>query len=465
MFFRVANRLHDRIGLLVTGAAALILLLAGLWWGVTTRNAIEEEITAATRVAEQWMTVLVDEAKARDDTAMLTDQLAAVGRVRANSLEVRDSEGRLRYRSPGSTYKLGRDAPDWFAALLMPAFEPTVLDVDGLRLTLIPDASRATLDAWDGLVQVGGWALALLVVLGLAVRHAINRTLRPLVALETALEQTADGHFDLRLPSHGVAELDRLAERYNRMADELDSSLARNARLEQDQAFNQALQARLEEERRQIARELHDEIGQSVTAVRAMAGAILQRSDEQPGIHGSAQAILAMTGQMQDGVRHILARLRRPEPLPRGRLAAALVDYCDHWSGLYPDIVLEQDIDAEPVALDEAFSLAVLRVLQESLTNVARHANASRVEVHASCSDTHLRLSISDDGQGFAGPAGAERYGLTGMRERVEALDGRLGLERSPRGGALVTALLPLPKAPAIAQRSPSPQPNEGDEA
>ena len=460
----MVSRLHDRIGLLVTGAAGLILLLAGLWWGVTTRNAIEEEITAATRVAEQWLTVLADEAEVRGDTAMLTDQLAAVGRVRANSLEVRDSEGRLRYRSPGSTYKLGRDAPDWFAALLMPHFEPTIRDIDGLRLTLIPDASRATLDAWDDLVQVGGWALALLVVLGLAVRHAINRTLRPLVALETALEQTADGRFDVRLPSHGVAELDRLAERYNRMADELDSSLARNARLEQDQAFHQALQHRLEEERRQIARELHDEIGQSVTAVRAMAGAILQRSAEQPGIHGSAQAILAMTSQMQDGVRHILARLRRPEPLPRGRLASALVEYCDHWSGLYPDIVLEQAIRAEPVSLDEDFCLAVLRVLQESLTNVARHAKATRVKVQASCSDTHLDLSVSDDGEGFAGHAGHDRYGLTGMRERVEALGGHLDLERSIDGGAQVSVLLPLPNRAAVDARSPASQPNDGDE-
>ena len=163
-------------------------------------------------------------------------------------------------------------------------------------------------------------------------------------------------------------------------------------------------------------------------------------------------------------MRHILARLRRPEPLPRGRLAAALVEYCDHWSELYPDIVLEQDISAESVALDEDFCLAVLRVLQESLTNVARHANASHVAVRASCSDTHLSLSICDDGQGFAAQAGADRYGLTGMRERVEALNGHLGLERGTDGGALVTALLPLPRAAALPPRSPAPHQNHGDE-
>ena len=456
-------RLDTRVSLVVTLAAAALMLFGGTLWLAATRDAIHEEIEAATRVAEQWVAVLSQDAAA--DPEHIVQQLAAVGRVRANTLEAHDAIGALRYRSPAPTYKAGRDAPAWFAALLRPDFAPRVVTGANLHIRLLPDASRSVLDAWDNAIAAAGWALAILCLLGIAVRRAIDRALAPLTEFETALDHAGDGHFEHRLPRQRSLELDRLAERYNQMATQLASSLDHNARLEEVQAFSRAVTARLEEERRQLARELHDEFGQGITAVRAITGAIAQKSRDDAGLHGNAQAILAMTGQMQDGVRHILARLRRPEPLPRGRLAAALVDYCDHWSGLYPDIVLEQDIDAEPVALDEAFSLAVLRVLQESLTNVARHANASRVEVHASCSDTHLRLSISDDGQGFAGPAGAERYGLTGMRERVEALDGRLGLERSPRGGALVTALLPLPKAPAIAQRSPSPQPNEGDEA
>lgn len=441
---RTTVRLHDRIGLLVTAAAALMLLLAGFWWCVTTRDAIHEEVTAATRVAEQWMTVLAREAEARGDTALLTGQLAAVGRVRANVLEVLDGEGRLRYRSPGSTYKAGRDAPAWFAALVMPAFPPSVHQAGELRLVLRPDASRATLDAWDHLVQVAGWTLALLVLLGLAVRHATNRLLAPLSALESALEHSADGHFDRRLPRHGVAELDRLAECYNRMADELESSLQQNARLEEDQAFSQALQARLEEERRQIARELHDEIGQSVTAVRAMAGAIAQRSGDQPGVHGSAQAILAMTGQMQDGVRAILKRLRRPGRLARGQLAAALEEYCEHWSGLYPAIALRRHIAAEPGPLSEDFCLTAMRVLQESLTNVARHSGASMVRVDAEWCDDGLILCIQDDGRGFHRADDDNRFGLTGMRERLQAGGGQLTLSAAPTGGAMVTATLPL---------------------
>lgn len=464
------RRLRDRIGLLVTGAAAMLVLLATLWWALTTREAIHEEVEAAARVAEQWMAVLASEAEAHDDTATLTEQLRAVGRVRANVLEVHDSEGRLRYRSPASTYKAGRDAPAWFSALLMPEFPPRVHLAGELRLTLLPDATRATLDAWDKLLLIGGWALALLIILGLAVRYAIDRTLAPLSALEAALAHSADGRFDVRLPSHGVTELDRLATCYNHMADELATSLRLNARLEEDQAFAHALQTRLEEERRQIARELHDEVGQSVTAVRAMAGAISQRSIEQPGIHGSAQAILAMTSQMQDGVRTILQRLRRPEALPAGRLAGALGQYCDHWAGLYPDIRLRRSIAPEPHPLREDFCLAVLRILQESLTNVVRHAGARQVDVTVRCESGRLRLAIGDDGRGFDEPADVGRYGLVGMRERVAACGGTLELATRAQGGAEVVAVLPLPAAPEL---PPSPAdtsraktaPDNGDSA
>ena len=449
---RVINRLHDRIGILVSCAAALILLLSGLWWGYTTREAIHEEVEAAARVADQWLGVLARDAEYRDDTAQLNAQLAAVGRIRANLLEVHDSAGKLKYRSPASTYKAGRDAPQWFSRLLMPHFEPRTRNAGDLRLTLHPDASRATLDAWDHLLQVGGWALALLVLLGLVVRHAINRTLAPLSALEAALERSADGRFDVRLPSHGIAELDRLALRYNRMADELAQSLQQNARLEQDQAFAQALQARLEDERRQIARELHDEVAQSVTAVRAMAGAIAQRSEEQPNVHGSAQAILAMTSQMQDGVHAILQRLRRPEPVAAGRLAAALRQYCSHWAGLYPNIELHQQIEDEPHALREDFCLTVLRLLQESLTNVARHAGASRVDVTVRCHADALTLDVGDDGCGFAPAHASDRHGLVGMRERVSSCAGSLELRRNALGGAQVTARLPLASTLQAAQ-------------
>ena len=442
------HRLRDRISLLVSGVALLAVLLGGLWWGKATREAIHEEVEAAARVSQQWLTMLTREAVINQDSHLLITRLEAVGRLRANVVEVFDAEGRLLYRSPESPYKAGRWAPRWFATLVEPRFEARTVAAGDLSLRLRPDASRSVLDAWDTLVELAGWALAGVVLLGLAIRHAIARALAPLARVEEALAHTADGRFDTRLAHHGVAELDRLAERYNHMAEQLERTLVHNARLEQDQAFIRAVNVRLEEERRGIARELHDEFGQGITAVRAIAGAIAQRSAEQPGLHGSAQAILAMTSQMQDGVRAILERLRRGKGPAASQLREALAGYCEHWAGCYPDTSLRHDLTTVDEPLDEDYCLALMRLLQESLTNIARHAQAHNVEVTLRREGCELVLTVSDDGRGFDPTRPTNRLGLAGMRERVAEHQGSLAFERRDGGGTTVCARLPLPAVP-----------------
>jgi two-component system, NarL family, sensor histidine kinase UhpB len=431
--------------MLVSAVALVAALLGGLWWGKATRESIHEEVEAAARVSQQWLTMLTREAVINQDTHLLITRLEAVGRLRANVVEVFDAEGRLLYRSPESAYKVGRSAPAWFAGLVEPKFEPRSISAGELSLRLKPDASRAVLDAWDTLVELAGWALAVVVLLGLAIRHAIARALAPLAKLEEALAHTANGRFDTRLAHHGVAELDGLAERYNHMAEQLERTLVHNARLEQDQAFIRAVNVRLEEERRGIARELHDEFGQGITAVRAIAGAIAQRSAEQPGLHGSAQAILAMTSQMQDGVRAILERLRRGQAPAAGQLDQALAAYCEHWAGCYPDVSLRHSLAPVSETLDEDYCLTLLRILQESLTNVARHAHARHVEVSLAQEGWEVVLTVTDDGRGFDPTRPTDRLGLAGMRERVAELRGSLEFERPDGGGTRVHARLPLP--------------------
>lgn len=450
------HSLRNRISLLVTAMAGLALVLGGLWWGKTTRESIHEEVEAAVRVAQQWITVLAREAVINQDNHLLVTRLEAVGRLRASVLEVFDGEGRLLYRSPESPYKAGRAAPAWFAALVSPIFEPRPMAAGTLALRLIPDPSRAVLDAWDDLVQLAGWATALLLLLGLGLRHALARALAPLISLEEALAHTAAGRFDTRLAHHGVAELDRLAERYNHMAGELAQSRAHNARLEEDQAFIRALNARLEEERRALGRELHDEFGQGITAVRAIAGAIALRSTEQPGLYGNAQAILAMTGQMQDGVRAILQRLRRGQGADTAPLHLALAAYCEHWSACYPDIQLHPRLAPIPQAVGEQYSLTLLRLLQESLTNVARHAQAKRVEVDLGVAAGGLFLTVKDDGQGFDPHRPTDRLGLAGMRERLAPLKGSLTIHAQGNSGTQLTIRLPLPEACLAVSASPT---------
>lgn len=446
--------LHARLSLVLTALLAAALLAGAALWIRETRNAIHEEISAASRVAEQWLTVLVRETRRDPATgnARLMSSLQEIGRIRAHVLEVNAPGGEPLYVSPEATYKAGRSAPQWFAAQLTPPLPVRHFDAGTLHLTLRPDASRSVLDAWDDLAGLSGWGVAILLLAWLVSHGALNRALRPLRAIDAAFARGADGHFDRRLPALGTPELDRLAHSYNRLAERLDHTLADKHKLEEQQRFAHAVQERLENERRAIARELHDELAQGITAVRAIAGAIQQRSTEQPGIHSSAQAIVAMTGQMQDGVRAILHRLR-PPTLGGGNLDQSVRDWCAQWSALYPQIELECHIDAQQVEVSEAIQLTVQRLLQESLTNVVRHAGASRVEIDLRCAAHGIELQVTDNGRGLAADAfepsdRRPRYGLTGMHERALALGGELRFETAPDGGLSVYAHLPLTPPP-----------------
>ena len=453
MSARRAPSLYGRLSLVLTVLIAVRMPIGAGVWMRETRQAIHEEVEAATRVAEQWLKVLIPETLADAGAAgpaareRLMSHLAAVGRIRANRLEVFAADGQRLYVSPESPYKAGRHAPEWFAGWIAPEVTERQLEADGLSVVLTPDTSRAVLDAWDHLGAALGWAIALLLGIGLATRFAIGRALAPIGDIHNALERGASGRFDQRLPEYATRELALVARSYNRLADSLDESLAANARLEQDQALARALQLRLEQERRAVARELHDELGQGITAVRAIAGAIIQRSTDRPGLNGSAQAILAMTTQMQDGVHAILQRLRSRASDSQVRIEEVLESYCALWASHHGDIDIRCTIEPLDGAVTDALGLTILRMVQESLTNVARHAHATRVEVRLGVRDGGIEVEVIDNGRGLGENPAPGRHGLLGMRERIVELHGELEL-CSPAGGGLnVRARLPLPAA------------------
>lgn len=443
--------LKNRISLVLTALAASLLLAGGGLWLLHTRAAIHEEVEAATKVAEQWLAVAARQAREGSPAwtpAALVAHLQAAGRLRANALEVVDARGERLYLSPAPRYKAGRAAPDWFASLVEPALPARRLDAGTLRLILHPDSSRAALDAWDELAALAGWAALVLAVLCLATRHALDRALLPLGQVKAALAHTAQGHFDRRLPAFEVAELDSLGDGYNRMVETLSATQAENQLLESHRDFARELNRRLSEERRHIARELHDELGQGIAAVRALAGSVVQRAGDDSRLNQCGQAILAMTGEMQDGVRAILDRLQPPPAAYR--IDETLAAYCRAWAGRHPEISLHHAIAPLTGEVDDDTARTLLRLLQESLTNVARHAGASRATVSLSVDGSGLHLVVSDNGRGIdhaAPPAGS--YGLAGMRERIAARCGRFCLERPAGGGLCVRATLPHGTGPA----------------
>ncbi len=216
--------------------------------------------------------------------------------------------------------------------------------------------------------------------------------------------------------------------------------------LEQNRRLTQLIQTRLEEERRAIARELHDELGQCVTAIKTIGAAIANRTKETASeIHASAQTIVNVAGHIYDVVHGIIRQLR-PSALDHLGLREAVEDLVEIWRGRHPEITCDLRLRGDVDGLGEAINITIYRLIQECLTNVLRHAQATRAQIEVQRDEAVLRVTVSDNGKGLSprGDSENERFGLMGMRERVQALGGEFALQSQPGAGLTVVAAIPI---------------------
>ncbi len=195
-----------------------------------------------------------------------------------------------------------------------------------------------------------------------------------------------------------------------------------------------------EAERRGLARELHDELGQTLNAIKIDAVTIRERTrDELPAVHGSALAIVELVDHVYRVVRQMMGRLR-PTALDELGLVAAIQHLVDHWRQRLPAVNIELVVSGEVDHAPEDVNIALFRIVQECLTNAARHADARRVRItlRRPASRGPLRLRVEDDGRGFDPGRRASGLGLVGMHERVAAVDGRLRVRSAPGAGTTI---------------------------
>lgn len=270
----------------------------------------------------------------------------------------------------------------------------------------------------------------------LAAWHAADRALRPVRALEDSLARLARGDTQTALPSFQLKEFRRIAGAIERLADSLAQSRAAERRL------GRCLMEVQETERRELARELHDEFGQSLTAIGA-AAAFVERhaaAAEPAQLAECARDIRGESGRMSAQVRGLLRQLR-PHGLEGLGMLDALRELIAGWHQRLPGVALEVALPARLPALSAEAGLALYRTVQEALTNVLRHAAASRVDIALAADGNGLLLRVADDGCGRAAEVMRRAGGgLLGMRERAAMAGGEFRLEDRP-GGGLVTLL------------------------
>jgi two-component system sensor histidine kinase UhpB len=330
--------------------------------------------------------------------------------------------------------------PRWFVDLLSPTLAPKYVNVDeDHTIILIPEPRNEISEVWtqlqDDCVAVGLFCGLSLLLTSLVVRHG----LRPLERLSSALSTLSSGDYSVRIQPRGPPELARLADGVNAMAEQLQAAQARNLRLEE-----QLLRLQ-EEERADIARDLHDEIGPFLFAVRLDAAAIehATKAGGSDQVRERAQAIRHAVGHMQVHVRSMLQRLRPVNPADVG-LAQALDNLVAFWRARRPTIDLVLHIPDIDDGLGAPTVAAAYRLVQESLSNAIRHGDPSRIEISVVLQEAGmLRIDVIDDGTGLTTPK-KPGLGLTGMRERIEALNGTLEIGPGKHGrGLAVIVYLP----------------------
>lgn len=207
-----------------------------------------------------------------------------------------------------------------------------------------------------------------------------------------------------------------------------------------------------EEERRRIARELHDQMGGDLTALSLLLKSLETAAPQATPAHESARQAQSVVESLNAELRHIVWELR-PPALDRSPLDVALEEYLEGWARYYG---LEAHFESERFDdgrhLPPLVETTVYRIVQESLTNVRKHAKARRVRVGLELESEpgRVRVVVEDDGVGFDAAVEADsalKFGLAGIRERVELLDGTCDIRSSPGAGTTVTAVIPVPAA------------------
>ena len=444
-------QLHLILATLIAGFSTLLMVQQV----EDTRRSVREEVEAASIVASQVLTRVGWIYEAAGIPGM-EQFLRRLGHVRGNDIALYDDTGKLIYSSPRATYKSGRDAPDWFSRLVSPPSQPNQIELSGGRIVLQADASRSVLDGWDDLVRVVGLAtLGLLVANALAYVLA-GRALKPLGQVVEGLRRIGSGDYSTRLPPLSGQEARSIGEAFNRMAQVVQESVeARRvaaeaeASLAQSRELTQIIQARVEQERAAIARELHDELGQQVTAIKSAGVSIAQRvRGQDPALEQAAKLVVETASQIYGDVHQIIARMR-PLPLDQLGLADALNDLMGDWRLAHPSVEFSLDVQRLPPDPGDTLSTAAYRIVQEAVNNALRHASPTRVQIQMRVEDVDLVIRVTDNGKGL--PVDWRRpghYGVLGMRERAVALGGHFELQKPEDGGVCVLARIPLQTEP-----------------
>ncbi|GLP98750.1 histidine kinase [Methylophaga thalassica] len=436
---------------------AIICIIGSTWYVLyqTNQQALSEAESTATRIEHQIRQQLLQMFQRYDFSQSFPDiglwqKIESVPGSCTQFL----SRTQSRQRSLcNATQTSNKNYPIWFGHFYAQFFNPGVevkrsvsfnaIKYGTILVTLNVDIETAR--AWHNLQAALGVLVVTILALCCLVFITINRMLKPAKDIVSGLEKMRAGALSVRLPDFDIAEWKRTSHAINALVSTQQNILAENKQLSIKIMNTQ------EEEHRYISRELHDEFGQCLAGINAVTTSVSQTAKSScPELVDEIQSIRHITAHMMSALRDLLTRLR-PAELDELGLETSLKQLIKSWnqrSSGKTNYVLS--LSGSINDLPETLAVHVYRIVQECLTNIAKHASAENADVVLDIQDgTLLSLIIKDDGiADLSAFSSSNGLGLLGIHERVAALGGDLSLDTQTNGGLVVTIILPMNPKP-----------------
>jgi two-component system sensor histidine kinase UhpB len=434
------------------------------------RSATRVEIAASMELAELWVkeAVLLAQRETPADR-FLADLSSQLRRARHVRIEVRDAAGNVLEVRPAAvvpapgggeteaptTWMLSlvsAPAPAWFAALIAPPTERRVVPVvvQGVRIgsvDVVSEPKDEIGEKWETTALLGAVGLGVTLAVTGLLYLLVGRVLKPLTGLAAGLAELEHRRYRVRLERPQPTELAIITDRFNALAEALEATLAEN------QSLNRRLITAQDDERRRTALDLHDEVGPSLFGLKAHAASMAKAAEALP--EGAATDMTARVHDLNAIIDHLQAinrgMLNRLRPMSLGQLPLAdvLSELVSGRTREYPQIRFSFAAEGIERSYGEPIDLTLYRCIQEGLTNVIRHADATSVDVKivtalgGAAAEASVILTVRDDGRGID-PLAPKGLGSLGMKERVECLGGDYAVESERGRGTSLRVVIPL---------------------
>jgi two-component system sensor histidine kinase UhpB len=421
----------------------LILCVGGLIAIWQARQSVEKEIHSSFSLALQ----MVDISFNYPNNRLLSEQhwirqLSTIQQTRHIFITLVNDDGT---ESEWFSNKDPRDAdsapPEWFKKAVTTDYPSASYDIHLMggntkKVIIRADPIDEIAEAWSESLGFFWSIVLMMTVIFVAINIVFQSMLRSVHAILSGLRRVESGQYDEQLPRFNISEFDAIASEVNHL-----SAALKTAR-ENNQALARHTMQIQENERQHMSRELHDEMGQSLTAVKAMAVASKQTN---ANVRDIADSIIDICNHLSVVVRSMMRTLH-PLSLTDLGLVATLTDLVNEWGRRHPSLHVTLDYDEAIDKLDAEVAIHIYRIVQESLTNVVRHAKASQAAVTIELSGTEpnkkVVVNVTDDGVG--GATEGEGFGILAMRERVESMGGQFSFTSLSGQGVSIRAWMPF---------------------